>query len=110
MDDFGRRHRKSQKRIGNVRGDLADLQRKAPLRLARIREEHFHRGGDTFTRAGRPTDRERTIEATGQIVFISPEIDPLNSQVRFWAEIENAELKLRPGMTATLTIEPKGAR
>lgn len=50
---------------------------------------------------------ERTVEATGQIVFISPEIDPLNAQVRFWAEIENADLKLRPGMTATLKIEPK---
>lgn len=50
---------------------------------------------------------ERAVEATGQIVFISPEIDPLNAQVRFWAEIENADLKLRPGMTATLKIEPK---
>jgi macrolide-specific efflux system membrane fusion protein len=41
----------------------------------------------------------------GRIVFVSPEIDPLNSQVRVWAEIENTDLQLRPGMTATLTLE-----
>jgi multidrug efflux pump subunit AcrA (membrane-fusion protein) len=46
-------------------------------------------------------------EFAGQLVFISPEIDPLNSQVRVWAEVENAELKLRPGMQATLTIVPR---
>jgi macrolide-specific efflux system membrane fusion protein len=46
-------------------------------------------------------------EFQGQIVFVSPEIDPINSQVRVWAEVENSELKLRPGMTATLTIEPR---
>jgi len=41
----------------------------------------------------------------GTIVFISPEIDPVNSQVRFWAEVDNSERKLRPGMTAKLSIE-----
>jgi len=53
------------------------------------------------------TAGDRALETTGKIVFISPEIDPLNSQVRFWAEIDNSELKLRPGMQATLTVEPK---
>jgi RND family efflux transporter MFP subunit len=53
------------------------------------------------------TSGDQRVDATGQIVFISPEIDPLNSQVRFWAEIENADLKLRPGMQATLTVEVK---
>ena len=53
------------------------------------------------------TAGDRELESTGKIVFISPEIDPLNSQVRFWAEIDNSELKLRPGMQATLTVEPK---
>jgi macrolide-specific efflux system membrane fusion protein len=50
---------------------------------------------------------DQPIEATGHIVFINPEIDPLNSQVRFWAEIDNADLKLRPGMQANLTVEMK---
>lgn len=46
-------------------------------------------------------------EFSGQIVFVSPEIDPINSQVRVWAEVENSELKLRPGMTATMIVEPQ---
>jgi RND family efflux transporter MFP subunit len=45
------------------------------------------------------------LEFPGQIVFVSPEIDPLNSQVRVWADVENKELRLRPGMQATLVIE-----
>ena len=49
----------------------------------------------------------KTTEFPGHIVFVNPEIDPLNSQVRVWAEVENLDLKLRPGMQATLTIEPR---
>jgi multidrug efflux pump subunit AcrA (membrane-fusion protein) len=48
---------------------------------------------------------EKPRELPGRILFVSPEIDPLNSQVRVWAEVENPDLQLRPGMTATLTIE-----
>lgn len=43
----------------------------------------------------------------GEIVFVSPEIDSLNSQVRIWAEVENEALKLLPGMTARLTVNPQ---
>jgi multidrug efflux pump subunit AcrA (membrane-fusion protein) len=53
------------------------------------------------------TSTDKTQEFPGKIVFINPEIDPLNSQVRFWAEVENQGLKLRPGMQATLTIDPR---
>jgi macrolide-specific efflux system membrane fusion protein len=49
----------------------------------------------------------KELEFPGQIVFVSPEIDPINSQVRVWAEVENSELKLRPGLTATMVIEPR---
>jgi macrolide-specific efflux system membrane fusion protein len=41
---------------------------------------------------------------TGQLVFVSPEIDPVNGQVRFWAEIDNPQLKLLPGQSGSLTI------
>jgi RND family efflux transporter MFP subunit len=41
---------------------------------------------------------------TGELVFVSPEIDPVNGQVRFWAEIDNPQLKLRPGQSGTLVI------
>jgi macrolide-specific efflux system membrane fusion protein len=40
----------------------------------------------------------------GKIVFVSPEIDPVNGQVAVWAEVENRELSLRPGLRAKMTI------
>lgn len=46
------------------------------------------------------------VEFEGKIVFVSPEINPVNGQVRVWAEIENRDLLLRPGMRATLLVEP----
>ena len=45
-------------------------------------------------------------EFPGEIVFVSPEIDPLNSQVRVWAEVKNVDMKLRPGLQATLKVAP----
>lgn len=47
---------------------------------------------------------------TGRVVFVSPEIDPVNQQVRVWAEIENRELRLRPGMRAEMTIDTETGR
>jgi multidrug efflux pump subunit AcrA (membrane-fusion protein) len=41
----------------------------------------------------------------GKVAFISPEVDPLNTQVRIWVEIQNPELALKPGMVASLIIE-----
>jgi macrolide-specific efflux system membrane fusion protein len=41
----------------------------------------------------------------GRIVFISPEINPVNGQVRLWAEIDNRDLSLRPGQKASLVLE-----
>ncbi len=43
-------------------------------------------------------------EFTGTVVFVSPEIDPVNGQVAVWAEVENANLLLRPGLRATMTV------
>lgn len=40
----------------------------------------------------------------GVLVFVSPEINPVNGQVRIWAEIENHDLKLRPGLQASMQI------
>src|SRR5438876_950872 len=33
----------------------------------------------------------KATEFPGHIVFVNPEIDPLNSQVRVWAEVENLD-------------------
>jgi len=44
-------------------------------------------------------------EFHGKVTFVSPEIDPVDSQIRFWAEIENPEFKLRPGSRGKLIID-----
>jgi macrolide-specific efflux system membrane fusion protein len=40
----------------------------------------------------------------GKLVFVSPEIDPFNGQVRVFAEIANPDLRLRPGLRGRLEI------
>jgi RND family efflux transporter MFP subunit len=40
----------------------------------------------------------------GSILFVSPEVDPINGQVRVWAEIDNRAGKLRPGQPARMVI------
>ncbi len=47
----------------------------------------------------------KPVEFAGAITYVSPEIDPVNGQVRFWAEIDNPQLKLRPGMHGSIAIE-----
>lgn len=43
---------------------------------------------------------------TGKVVFIYPEANPISSEVRVWVEIENSNLKLIPGLTGRLEIQP----
>jgi len=42
---------------------------------------------------------------SGRLVFISPEINPVNGQVRIWAAIDNPDLILQPGQQASMRIE-----
>jgi len=42
----------------------------------------------------------------GKIVFVSPEISPVNGQVRVWAEVDNREGLLNPGLRPKMTIHP----
>ncbi len=48
---------------------------------------------------------KQEMEFPGKISFVSPEINPVNNQTRVWAEIENPNLKLKPGMRASLIIK-----
>jgi multidrug efflux pump subunit AcrA (membrane-fusion protein) len=41
----------------------------------------------------------------GEIVFVSPEINPVSGQVRVWAEVDNLQGYLKPGMRATMTVD-----
>jgi multidrug resistance efflux pump len=45
----------------------------------------------------------------GTIVFVSPEINPVNGQIRVWAEVDNRDHILHPGTRGTLTIDMAGA-
>ncbi len=46
-----------------------------------------------------------SAEFPGKIVFVDPEIDPVNAQVHVRVEIDNRGLRLRPGMRAKMQIE-----
>ena len=48
-----------------------------------------------------------TQEFSGAVVFVNPEADPVNGQIRIWAEIENRGRLLRPGQRGRLKVFPK---
>ncbi|MEX2142800.1 MAG: efflux RND transporter periplasmic adaptor subunit [Pirellulales bacterium] len=82
------------------------------VRLDRLRVEAFVPARDFAAhlegrRATLIIDAPRTGPAQfeGTVVFVSPEVDPVNGQVRLWAEVDNEQLLLRPGQPATLIIE-----
>lgn len=43
-------------------------------------------------------------EFTGRVTFVSPELNPVNGQIRIWADVDNPQLTLRPGTRGQLTI------
>jgi len=45
------------------------------------------------------------VKLPGRIVFVDPEIEPVNAQFRVWAEFSNPDLQLLPGMRAKMTID-----
>ena len=42
---------------------------------------------------------------SGKVTFVSPEVDPVQNQVRFKAEFDNTKRLLRPGMIGELVID-----
>ncbi|MFN0050970.1 MAG: efflux RND transporter periplasmic adaptor subunit, partial [Planctomycetales bacterium] len=48
-------------------------------------------------------------EYQGSVVYVSPEVNPVNNQVRVWAEVENHDRQLRPGLKGNLVIQPQPA-
>lgn len=55
-----------------------------------------------LSRDGEAPPSAEAIEGT--LKFISPEIDPVTSQVRIWAEIDNTAGQLRPGQQGQLLL------
>jgi RND family efflux transporter MFP subunit len=83
------------------------------VRIDRLRVEAFldsHEAGDNLV--GRVVTLSVELpgrahgEFSGKVVFVSPEVDPVNGQVRVWAEVDNRESRLRPGLHGTLKIAP----
>jgi len=80
------------------------------IRLDRLRVEGF-----LDAAVAKPSFEGRPVTLTldgasgndtfaGKLIFVSPEIDPINRSVRILAEIENPNLTLQPGSRGTLTI------
>ncbi|MBW3542429.1 MAG: efflux RND transporter periplasmic adaptor subunit [Planctomycetes bacterium] len=87
------------------------------LRIDRLRAEGFLKAEQASRKlAGRRVvlkvdlPNQPGAEFEGRLVFVSPEIDPVGGQLRFWAEIENRDIELSPGMQGSLTIHDAPAR
>lgn len=48
------------------------------------------------------------ITLMGRVSFVSDELNPVTSQVRLWAEVDNPDETIRPGMRGMLVIQPSG--
>lgn len=83
------------------------------LRIDRVRAEAFvPLQADLMQLEGAPAVLEiaspgrAPAQFAGKVVFVNPEIDPVNNQVRVWVELENADRRLHPGHRGRLTIQP----
>lgn len=55
------------------------------------------------------TPQNKTETFAGKLIFVSPEIDPINGDFRVVAEVENRQLLLRPGLSVSMTIHLENA-
>ncbi len=52
-----------------------------------------------------PSERsDADDEFPGRVTFIDPEIEPESGQVKIWVDVDNQDLRLRPGTRGTLTV------
>lgn len=116
-----------RKIVAPLRGVVAEQFRKEGERLAaeapvlrivgldRLRAEGFLNVRDTgldlnghAVRLNVELPGSRTRTFSGTIVFVSPEIEPVDGRFRIWAEIPNREGLLRPGMPASMKVDIGG--
>ena len=94
------------------KGEWAEPGQKA-LRIVnadRLKAEGFIRADDA-SRVAPGAPAKLVVErggqqqqASGNIAFVSPEVDPITGQVRVWAEIDNHDARLRPGQAAKMAL------
>jgi macrolide-specific efflux system membrane fusion protein len=82
-------------------------------RLKRIRAEGFVKADDVVRDlTGLPVTVTATIAGRGSATFagkvelIHNDIDPVNGQMRIWAEVANPNRRLLPGMKVDMKILP----
>ena len=51
--------------------------------------------------------RGETIEVEGKVVFVSPDVNPVNSVARVFLEVDNGDGRLRPGLRVDAVISPR---
>ena len=84
------------------------------VRLDRLRAEGFA-SADWLQQLKTASEAELAIHVsgrddlhrTGQIVFVSPEIDSVNNEVRFWVEFDNTDRDVLPGMRLSMSLQAK---
>ncbi|MBM81578.1 MAG: hypothetical protein CMJ78_13445 [Planctomycetaceae bacterium] len=103
--------------INHRAGEAVDTQSNAfrILNTSKLRAEFRLRASmASFSLKGRPVKLltriagNKETEFRGRVVFVSPEINALNGMVRVWAEIDNPDGLLRPGIEVPITIMPDG--
>lgn len=97
-----------EKKVGEWVEPGSDLVR--VVRLDRLRIEGFINAENAINnlvgRNARVTVEmgAKTLETIGTVVFVSPDVNSVNSQVRVHLEIENANNQLRPGLQVKTSI------
>ncbi|MGB7324011.1 MAG: HlyD family efflux transporter periplasmic adaptor subunit [Rubripirellula sp.] len=83
------------------------------IRLDRLRAEGYASADQIHDLRNRPevtlTIRIRNddvITRTGEVVFVSPEIDPVNNEAKFWIEFDNPDRDVLPGMHLNASRSP----
>ncbi|QDT52116.1 HlyD family secretion protein [Caulifigura coniformis] len=81
------------------------------IRLNRLRAEGFLPlaaasgslvGRNAIVDVSRSDEGVRSLD--GRITFVSPDVDPINQEVRVWVEFDNPEGTLLPGLRATIRV------
>ncbi|MEX2170668.1 MAG: HlyD family efflux transporter periplasmic adaptor subunit [Pirellulales bacterium] len=80
------------------------------VRVDRLKVEGYVGVADSKGLVGRPVEVEAIVDGgepirtVGKITFVSPEAEPVDAQVHFWAEVDNSAMQLRPGLSVSVKI------
>jgi len=81
------------------------------LRLDRLRAEGFVDQSLATKLRSLPkvkiqSNQSQAISLVGEVVFVMPEVDPVNGEVCFWVEFDNPNQAVLPGMKISIAVEP----